>query len=167
MHLRYALAAVLVTGCAANPPPLHAPISERGTLTVEHRTEQPPFVRREATTIAIIDLDTARPGWEILVRETVDESEDPPDRIALFVWRDGGLVRAFDAVIGNYGTPALSFPGDGTMRYEEDAWTACTRSGNRPAVTLDRVTLALDDADRLVEIGRAPVRVFDCGNLAG
>jgi hypothetical protein len=197
MQLRCAVAAVLVTGCAATPPhrapiagatpatPAPAPASgdlvadldgdgvdervvlEGRALWIEHEGARAAFERRAASTITIVDLDPTSPGREILLRETVDESEDPPDRIGLYLWRGGRIVRAFDAVIGTYGTPALSFPGDGTMRYQEDAWTACTRAGNPPSVPLDRVTLALDADGRLVEVGRAPVSAFDCGHLAG
>lgn len=123
------------------------------------------FVHEQSKISAEV-LDRAKGVRVVVVALPTEGEEDPPNRFQLLTPRAGGLVRIYDAVIGNYGSPELRFPGDGTVRYTEDGWTACHDQGDGSA-PVHEVTLALDGAGMLVERGRAPTgETQDCSQLA-
>lgn len=125
-------------------------------------------------TRVVLEVGDARPA--ILVALPTEETEDPPNRYQLFVFgeRPPGLARprlerVLDAVLGSYGPTPLRFPGDGSVRYAEDAWTACERAGHPQApLPLDEVTLRRDPGGLFREHARAPTgRRVDCQDLPG
>lgn len=73
-------------------------------------------------------LDSAKKQVAIHLGVPTGESEDPPNVERLFIARRGRLVKVFDQVLGVYNPTDLAFPGDGTLRYVEQGWTACNRA---------------------------------------
>lgn len=117
-------------------------------------------------------LDQAKGSHVIIVALPTEEDEDPPNRYQLFVPGAGGLTKIYDQVIGVYGVTDLRFPGDGTVRYIEDSWSACgsphgEATEHDGTVPIHEVTLALDASGQLVEHDRTESgQTFDCGGLA-
>lgn len=96
-----------------------------------------------------------------------EEQEDPPTRWQVFVASDGALRRVLDITPGSYGEVGLRFPGDGTVRYTEDGWTACAASEGQPSGPIHEITLGPGDDGMLVEKAKTPTgKAQDCGQLA-
>lgn len=99
-----------------------------------------------------------------------NEDEDPPNLYQLFVEDQNRLQRILNQEVGSYGVIPLRFDGDGTVKYEEDGYTACGRLGPnvrareaQPAT----VTLALVDG-AMKETGRVPLGTTQkCDELPG
>jgi hypothetical protein len=73
-------------------------------------------------------LDSAKKQVAIHLGVPTGDGEDPPNVERLFIARRGRLVKVFDQVVGVYTPTDLAFPGDGTLRYVEQGWTACNRA---------------------------------------
>ncbi|MFO0548689.1 MAG: hypothetical protein U0271_09890 [Polyangiaceae bacterium] len=82
------------------------------------------FQDRQAS-LRAVEFDKSAGLHAVLVTFPTDEEEDPPNRYQLFLVRGASLERVFDSILGNYGITEVTFPGDGTMHYVEDGWTAC------------------------------------------
>ncbi|WP_437634856.1 hypothetical protein [Sorangium sp. So ce854] len=138
-----------------------------GAASIRVEIEPSPDVYwKQQARLEIVDLGGKRRG--ILFAAPTADLEDPPDRLRVYVLRDGSLVPVLDKVLGAYGMLKLQFPGDGTARYIEDGWTACDRVAGAKKVARQQVTFRLDAAGtRMVESGRKPTRhVQVCDELA-
>ena len=82
----------------------------------------------EQAVLRIVMLDSAKKQVAIHLGVPTGDSEDPPNVERLFIARRGRLVKVFDQVLGVYNPTDLAFPGDGTLRYVEQGWTACIRA---------------------------------------
>ncbi|HEY8142317.1 MAG TPA: hypothetical protein VIG06_06590 [Kofleriaceae bacterium] len=105
-----------------------------GTLragTLSTRVELPElndyFWDKQAVLRTVV-LDSAKKQIAIHLGVPTGDGEDPPNVERLFIARRGRLVKVFDQVIGVYTPTDLAFPGDGTLRYVEQGWTACNRA---------------------------------------
>lgn len=95
------------------------------------------------------------------------EPEDPPTRWQVFVAGDGALRRILDLAPGAYGQTELRFPGDGTVHYTQDGWSACTAVEGQPSGPIHEITLGAGDGGMLVEKARTPTgKAQDCSQLA-
>ena len=123
--------------------------------------EQSYFDELASLTTATFDDDTTA---IILAMPVPDEPEDPPNVFQVFLVSDGQLDRVFNSTIGaQQVTP--TFPGNGTVTYIEDGWTACLFSGEDTAA-IHEITLSLQG--RLVQTSRQDTGdVQDCNQLAG
>ncbi len=77
----------------------------------------------------------------------IERGEDPPNVYHLFLWKDEGLQHVLTLRRGSYGPLELRFPGDGTLRYVEDGWSACQRAGHayeEQSVARQEVVFRLD-----------------------
>jgi hypothetical protein len=120
--------------------------------------------------ISVVRLSAEVPRAVLLELPLADD-EDPPNRYQLFAPEDGKLHRVLDVVLGVYGVTPVRFPGDGTMVYVEDGWTACTRdeaATMRPRADIHEVALGPHGPDgKPVEASRqATGQVQDCSQLA-
>jgi hypothetical protein len=117
--------------------------------------------------LRVVTLDRAGPTRGVLVSLPIDAEEDPSNRHRLFLLDGSTLRLVLDVSPGTYGPIDLDFPGDGTMHYIEDGWSACERLHHpaRPAVR-DEVVWRLD-GDTMRESERRPTRQRqDCSQLA-
>jgi hypothetical protein len=116
--------------------------------------------------LSVVDLDGARKA--VLLATPTPEEEDPPNRYRLFLVEDGGLPLVFDQVIGAYGIQELRVPGDGTVRFTEDGWTACERLGYPPVAPQQEIVFRLDPATKkMTEAGRTDTtQKMTCSELA-
>lgn len=80
----------------------------------------------------------------VLLATPTHDDEDPPNRYQLFILRDEGLRRVYDEAIGVYGVSPMRVPGDGSLRFVEDGWTACERMKYPAKATKQEVVLRLD-----------------------
>lgn len=94
--------------------------------------------------LSVVALDGARQA--VLLATPTGDDEDPPNRYQLFVVDGDRLTRALDQIVGVYGMHELRVPGDGTVRYTEDGWTACQRLGHPARAPMQEVALRLDPA---------------------
>lgn len=117
---------------------------------------------------AKLELVRLAPGdFAVLVTQPVSEDEDPPNVYQLFVARDGALVRVFKRTVGAYGVQPLVFEGDGTLRYVEDGWGACTRLEHPAEAVRQEVVFAPDASGNFVERERIDTdQVQRCNELA-
>jgi hypothetical protein len=138
--------------------------SLRGTVELPQASE---FWMDEQAAITVVDLDRAAPTRAVLVALPTDADEDPPNRFQLFVARDGALVRVLDITPGAYHPTELAFPGDGTVHFLEDGWSACERAGHSSrAVAREEITFRLA-GDSMIESNRRPTRERQrCDELA-
>ncbi|HJL29427.1 MAG TPA: hypothetical protein RMI62_10170, partial [Polyangiaceae bacterium LLY-WYZ-15_(1-7)] len=118
---------------------------------------------------AALERVEVAPGETLLLLAvpTPDE-EDPPNRYRLFRRADDALEPVFDHILGAYGVTPLGVPGDGSLRWVEDGWTACGRAGH-PAtpVARDEVIWRAGPDGVFVEASRAPTgQTQDCAMLA-
>lgn len=103
----------------------------------------------------------------VLVTVETAEDEDPPNHFRLYLVHDNALHLVFDQVVGSYGQQSIALPGEGSIRYIEDGWTACDRLGHPQFATQDEVVWRLDASGLQMEATRAPTRERQrCGELA-
>jgi hypothetical protein len=126
---------------------------------------------KSQASLAVVDLDRGLDGRRaavLLLTTPIAESEDPPNRYQIFVYEDAGLRRVFDRVPGAYGITPLEIPGDGTVRYVEDGWTACERTGHPTVATRQEVIFRLDaSGTEMVEGDRKDTaETMKCDELA-
>lgn len=126
------------------------------------RIDDPDYFQSQVR-VSVEKLDGAH--RVVVVATPTEGLEDPPPRYRVFVIEGGALAAIYDDAIAG---EALRFPGDGTMRYDEGAWTACERAHYPPVpVGIDEVVLDRGADGRLAIKGQhASGRTFDCNNLA-
>ncbi len=135
----------------------------QGKVDVPQASE---YFTKEYSKISAEVLDAGKGVRAVFVVLATEGEEDPPARYQVLTPRDGALVKIYDAVLGNYGSPPLRFAGDGTVKYTEDSWTSCGNAG-AGSVPVHEVTLGLDGSGMLVQQARTPTaETFDCNNLA-
>ncbi|RLB56681.1 MAG: hypothetical protein DRJ42_02520 [Deltaproteobacteria bacterium] len=111
------------------------------------------WAERQAT-VGVVVLDRRRGLRGVLVTLPIAEHEDPPNRYQLFVPDGADALRSvLDITPGAYGGLELSFPGDGTVGYLEDGWSACDRLNEPRSAPRQRITFAMD-GDQMVERDR-------------
>lgn len=123
------------------------------------------FQSKQATiSVAVLDKATR----VVVIALPTAEEEDPPNHYEVLAPKGDQLLTIFEQTVGNYGVTDLVFPGDGTMRYVQDSWTAC--GGGEPAASpapIHEVVFAADASGALVEREKKPTgETFDCNNLA-
>jgi hypothetical protein len=142
---------------------------------VAHLAPQQPgeLFRAEQAHLTVETLDAASGTRAVVVALPTPEDEDPPTRYRILVPRGGALVQIYDDILGVYGNTALRFPGDGTVHYTEDSWSACgsphNEGGAMPTepVPVHDITLSLDASGMLVHgAATATGETFDCNDLA-
>lgn len=75
--------------------------------------------------LEVVTFDDEREAV-VLALPTRDD-EDPPNHYRVWIVHEGALLPVFDQVVGTYGVHPLILPGDGTVRYVEGGWGACSR----------------------------------------
>jgi len=166
--------ALLGLVACAHPPNTasapHAPVASfdpAGLVSLDGRTLRVPLERPgNHTWMRLISFGDVH---GLVVVQSTDDEEDPPDRVQVVVVDGDSLRVAFDQVLGAYGPTRLSFGRDGEITYVEDGWTACNRAGYPETVARDRVTLRFDaSAKRMTVAERAVTSAQQrCGELAG
>lgn len=143
-----------------------------GTLSVGTTSIHVDFEVSEAfwenqARLEVVDLGNTRRGIFLAV-PSFPEGEDPPSRYRVFVLKDGALRLVLDETIGTYGETPLVFPGDGTARYVEDGWGACTRLKMQTKAVRQEVTFKLDAAMTKMSLaGRTDTKsTFTCDELS-
>lgn len=121
--------------------------------------------------LRVVDLDAATHLRAVLLELPTAEEEDPPNRVQLFVLDGDRLRRVLDWAPTGYGPVQVELPGDGSLRYVEDGWTACDRAPHSTdPVARERVTLRMKGAagaDGMTEVEREPSGlVQQCNQLA-
>jgi hypothetical protein len=131
------------------------------------------YFREHQASISVEVLDQAKGTRVVVIALPTEEDEDPPNRYQILAPRGAALATIYDQVLGVYGVTQLRFPGDGTVRYTEDSWTACGsphgEAGASPSepVSIDEITLALDGGGVLARTQESPSgQTFDCNDLA-
>lgn len=138
------------------------------TIAVDH--VDPAAAEYEWKTQAELSVDTFAAGQPAVVLATpVGSGEDPPNRYQVFLVDDKGLERVFDQVIGSYGVHPVRLPGDGTIRYQEDGWTACERLQFPTQANMQEVVFRLDPhSGQAIEAERNDTAdVMICDQLSG
>lgn len=105
----------------------------------------------------------------VVLATPTSESEDPPNRYQVFLVDETGLTRIFDKVIGAYGVQPVRLPGDGTIRFTEDGWTACERLKYPKEAVMQEVVYRMDaQSGETVEAERTDTAdSMICDQLAG
>ncbi len=117
-------------------------------------------------------LDIARLGHPkhervLVVAIPTGDEEDPANVYQLFVSEGGALKKIWEATVGTYGVVPLEFPGDGSVEYLEDDWTACERAKFPVQVARKQVVLRIGKGGMLREVKRRPTaKIQKCGELA-
>ncbi|MEM6959632.1 MAG: hypothetical protein AAF645_28370 [Myxococcota bacterium] len=125
------------------------------------------WMERQAA-VAWVELDSARGQRAVLVTLPVNETEDPPNRYQLFLVEDQALRRVFDQVIGAYGVQPVRFPGDGSLRYNDDSWAACQREDTHEEEVELLEHIYQMTTNGMSEFGTEPTgEQFNCNQLAG
>jgi hypothetical protein len=115
----------------------------------------------------VVDLGDAKFERALIVAIPTGEDEDPPNVYQVFVSEAGALRKVYEGTIGNYGVVPLEFPGDGTMSWVEDGWTACQRAKFPATTKRQRVVLRIGKDGMLAEVKRRPTKQLQkCGELA-
>ncbi len=121
----------------------------------------------EQAGIRVEVLDGSVGSHVVVVGLPTAEEEDPPNRWQAFR-PDGALLRRIlDTTPGSYGVTALRFPGDGTVRYTQDGWTACQGTAGQDVAPVHEITRGSDGGGDLVEVKRTPTGAIQaCDQLA-
>jgi hypothetical protein len=104
------------------------------------------FFWNEQAQLSVVKLSAHEQA--VLLATPTHDDEDPPNRYQLFLLRDEGLRRVYDKAIGVYGVSPLRVPGDGSLRFVEDGWTACERMKYPAKAIQQEVVLRLDANER-------------------
>lgn len=123
------------------------------------------FDERAELTTEVFDDDT----MAVVLSLPIQEEEDPPNVVQVFLVTDAGLFRAFGQTLGTYGVHPLTFGGDGTVSYVEDGWSACRDTDPADTVPLRRIILTPvgDDGELIWSSSEDTAEVQDCSQLAG
>ncbi len=122
--------------------------------------------------LKVVALDAGTHVRVVLLELPALSEEDPPNRVQLFVVDGERLRRVLDWTPTGYGPVSLDLPGDGSLRYVEDGWTACDRAKHPSAepVARERVTLRMTGepgAEQMTEVEREPSGLVQrCDELA-
>ncbi len=165
-------APVLLEGASLGGAPLT--LREDGTLvlgakrgTVEIPGPDKFWMEQQA---ALREVDLGGGTTAVFVELPLPEEEDPPNRVQVFVAEGNALRRVWDWTPSGYGPVPIEAPGDGTIRYTQDGWTACIEAKHpKTPVPLMTVTLALEGEPAVfVETERKPSgKTQKCDELAG
>jgi len=124
------------------------------------------FVKNSAH-IEVVDLGSSDFKQALLVSiPGLPDQEDPPASQQLFVSRGKVLHRALHYFADHHGSNALSFPGDGTIKYQENGWDVCYGVAHTEVVDRNIVTLGFVDR-KLTKISHQPSgQLQRCDQLA-
>lgn len=114
--------------------------------------------------LAVVTFDGDRDAI-VLALPTRDE-EDPANHYWVWIVHEGALFAVFDQVVGTYGVQPLLLPGDGTVRYVEDGWGACTRLEHPAEATRQEVVHRWNAATGVSEERTDTEQVQRCDQLA-
>ena len=117
---------------------------------------------------ASLSVVTFDPGREAIVLALpTPEEEDPPNFYWVGLVRDGALQPIFMEEVGVYGVQPILLPGDGTVRYVEDGWTACERLEHPAEATRQEVVHRWDPATETLGVERTDTELVQrCDQLA-